>query len=109
MAVRLFRAHASGLAIAVRVTPGASRAGIDGVATEADGAEVMKVRVTAPPADGKANDAVIKLLAKEWRLPKSTFTIASGASQRRKTIIIQGDARALETKIKNWLRQRLAA
>ena len=106
MAARLFKAHASGLGIALRVTPKSSRSRIDGVAAEADGAEILKVAVTAAPEDGKANEAVIKLLAKEWRLPKNAFSIATGGTARRKTIMIQGDARVLETKIRDWLRQR---
>ena len=109
MAASFFRAHASGLDIAVRVTPGASRAAIEGVVSEADGSQALKVRVGAPPVEGKANDAVVKLLAKEWRMPKSAFTITAGAQQRRKTITIQGDARVLETKIKDWLSRHVAA
>ena len=109
MAPRLFKAYSSGLGVALHITPGASRAKIVGLVSEADGTQALKVAVTAPPEDGKANQAVIKLLAKEWRLPKSTFSIATGATQRRKTIMIQGDARVLETKIKDWLRQQIAA
>lgn len=105
MAAQLFKAGRAGLGISLRVTPRASRTAIDGIAEEADGGQALKVAVTAPPDDGKANDAVIRLLAKEWRLPKTTLSIASGATSRRKTVMIAGDARALETTITNWLKQ----
>jgi uncharacterized protein len=105
MAGRLFSPRTAGLAVAIRVTPRASRTCIDGIATDADGGQALKIAVNAPPEDGKANEAVIKLLAKEWRLPKNTLTIATGATARRKTIVIAGDVRALETRITDWLRQ----
>lgn len=59
------------------------------------------VRVTAPPVDGAANIAVIKLLAQTLRVPKSTVTIAAGSSGRLKRITISGLAQ-------DELQQRLA-
>lgn len=109
MAARLFNAVAAGLAVSLRVTPNAARARIDGIAAEADGTEFLKVAVTATPEDGKANAAVIKLLAKEWRLPKTSLSIASGARSRRKTLVIAGDVRELETKLIGWLKLHEAA
>jgi uncharacterized protein len=105
MAAGLFSPRSAGLGIAVRVTPRASRTRIDGLTTDADGAQTLKVAVNAPPEDGKANDAVIKLLAKEWGVPKNTMTIVTGAGARRKTIVIAGDVRVLEARITDWLRQ----
>lgn len=64
--------------IAVRVTPGASRNAI----TVAEG--LISVRVTAPPQDGKANEAVRKLLAKSLGLAKSRLTLVRGATSRDK-------------------------
>jgi uncharacterized protein (TIGR00251 family) len=109
MAAHLFRPVAAGLAVSLRVTPNADRAYVDGVIADADGAEFLKVAVTATPEDGKANAAVIKLLAKEWHLAKTSLTIASGAKDRRKTLLIEGDPCALETKLADWLKARCAA
>jgi len=109
----LFKPVAAGYSLALRVTPNASRARLDGVATDADGTPFLKVAVTVPPEDGKANEAVIKLLAKDLRLPKSALTIASGAHNRRKVLLIAGDQRELEAKIETkateWLRLHPAA
>ncbi|MWD26840.1 DUF167 domain-containing protein [Aquicoccus sp. SCR17] len=67
-----------GAEIAVRVTPRASRN-----AVEAEGGTI-RVRVTAPPEDGKANVAVQKLLAKALGLPKSRLVLVRGATARDK-------------------------
>ncbi|GAB4325184.1 MAG: DUF167 domain-containing protein [Dehalococcoidia bacterium] len=64
----------------VRVTPRASRDAIEGF----DDAGVLRVRVTAPPADGAANAAVARLLAKSLGLPARDVVLVSGVSARLK-------------------------
>jgi uncharacterized protein len=49
--------------------------------------------VTASPVDGKANDAVIRLLANHFRVPKSSISIESGLTSRQKRIRIEGVSR----------------
>lgn len=65
----------------VRVTPRSSREGVEGF--DADG--VLRVRVSAPPADGAANAAVAKLLAKALGLPGREVVLVAGATARQKT------------------------
>lgn len=84
-----------GVLLRVQVAPKASRERIEGMQEQADGGAALKVAVTAAPEGGKANAAVIKLLAKAWRLPKSAFAIRAGASARRKVFFIAGDAAEL--------------
>ena len=55
----------------------------------------MKVSVTAPPAEGRANDALLALLAKEWRLPRRDLTLVGGGKSRNKTVHIAGEPRLL--------------
>lgn len=86
-----FAACREGVRVRVRVTPKASRDEIRGLCHDADGSAALKVTLTAPPADGKANAALIGLLARHWRLPKSSLAITSGRSDRRKTVTITGD------------------
>ncbi len=91
-----------GVKLAVRLTPKASANRIDGVAVDAAGSALLKVSVTAIPEDGKANAALIKLLAKEWRLPKSAMEIVQGATDRRKVVLISGDAEQLRQRLEQW-------
>jgi uncharacterized protein YggU (UPF0235/DUF167 family) len=58
--------------------------------------------VTAVPEDGKANAALLKLLAKTWKLPKTSLTIASGATSRRKVVQIAGDPAVLYAMLIEW-------
>jgi uncharacterized protein (TIGR00251 family) len=88
-----------GLTVALRVSPRASRNRIEGVAEKADGGAELRVAVTAAPEGGKANAAVIALLAKAWRVPKGRFSIAAGASGRRKVLHVAGDGAALLRRI----------
>lgn len=83
-----FSVAVGGTRLAVRLTPKASRNGITGVVAEADGTAVLKVSVTAVPEAGKANAALVALLAKTWKLPKSAIAITAGSTDRRKTLMI---------------------
>lgn len=90
--------EANGVVLTVKLTPRAGSASIDGIADEPSprGAQpVLKVRVTAAPENGKANEAMIALLAKSWRLPKSAFAIVAGDTSRLKRVRIAGDPQAL--------------
>ena len=84
-----------GIRLDVRVTPRASRDSLSGIAPDADGRCVLRVRVAAAPESGKANAAVVGLLAKAFGLPKSAFSIARGAAARRKMVHVRGGPEAL--------------
>jgi hypothetical protein len=84
-----------GLQLCVRLTPKASRDGVDGVEQTADGQVYLKARVRAVPEKGKANRALIALLAKRSGIAKSRFRLISGEASRLKTLMIDGDNRAL--------------
>jgi uncharacterized protein (TIGR00251 family) len=76
--------------LAVRLTPRAGRDAIDGWALDGDGRPYLKVRVTAPPVEGEANQALVALLAKTLRRPRSAVTVVSGPTARLKRIDIAG-------------------
>jgi uncharacterized protein len=79
------RATEGGVTLRLRVQPRAARDHVGGVR---DGALV--VRVTAPPVDGSANEAVVKLLARRLDRPPSSITLLRGASGRDKTVHVAG-------------------
>lgn len=86
-----FKIHASGLTVAIRLTPNARKTGFDGIMKTADGKTLLKISVNTVPEDGKANKALMEFLAKSWRLPKSSFSLLSGQTSRLKTILVAGD------------------
>ena len=90
-----WRATADGLSLVVRLTPKGGRDAIDGVETMSDGKAVLKARVRAVPEDGKANAALVELLAKALRVPRSAVSVATGQTSRVKTLEISGDPDAL--------------
>ena len=95
---------AEGVRVSLKVTPKAASAGVTGVATDAAGRAVLEVRVTAAPEGGKANAAVVKLLAKAWKLPKGALRVTAGAKDRRKTLLVAGDPDELAARLTAWLR-----
>lgn len=97
------RPAAGGVTVAVRLTPKGSADRVEGIAAAADGSAALRARVTAAPESGKANAALIKLLAKSWKLPKSTLTIASGAKDRRKLVHVAGDTATLTARLNDWI------
>ncbi len=73
--------------VRVRLQPKASKTEIAGYREDpATGDQVLQVRVTAPPVDGKANKALIVVLAKEFRVPKSKIRIVQGEASRDKVV-----------------------
>jgi uncharacterized protein YggU (UPF0235/DUF167 family) len=84
---------------AVRLTPRGGRDAIEGWSQGADGARLLKARVAVPPEDGKANHALLRLLAKRLGVPQSAVRIASGATARIKMIEVDGDAVAITARL----------
>ena len=79
----------------MRLTPKASVNRIQGLIADAGGGMALKASVTAVPEKGKANAALIKLLAKAWSLPKTSLTVISGVTDRNKVLHIEGDPNVL--------------
>jgi uncharacterized protein YggU (UPF0235/DUF167 family) len=77
--------------IAVRLVPGARTAGIDAVVPAAGGGLAVKARVAEPAEHGRANAALLSLLAGLWRLRRQDLEIVAGRSARRKTLLVRGE------------------
>ncbi len=91
----IVRARANGVTLRLKVAPRARHDRIDGIAPAGDGGDVLKVSVTAAPERGRANAAVVALLARELRIPKTSISIMAGETGRLKTIRIAGEPAAL--------------
>ena len=83
----------------VRLTPKGGRDAIEGWWMDGAGRPALKARVAAPPEDGKANTALIGLLARALDVRKSDVRIASGAASRVKTIEVDGDETLLAARL----------
>ena len=88
--------------MSVRLTPKARRQGILGFEAAADGHVRCRVAVSAAPVDGKANAALLDLLAKQWRVPRSSLSIAAGAAARDKVVHVVGDPAVLLDRLRGW-------
>ena len=75
----------SGTTFAVKVHPRAKKNAITGVVGAA-----LKLALTAPPVEGKANEACIEFFARLLKVPRSSVTIAAGQSSRNKVIRVSG-------------------
>ena len=78
--------------IAVRLTPKASANKINGWVEDANGEKILKVSVTTVPEKGKANETLIALLSKEWKIPKSQIILEKGETDRNKILSIPKSA-----------------
>jgi hypothetical protein len=88
-----------GVRIAVRLTPRGRADRIEGVAHLADGTSVLRASVGAPPEDGRANEALLRLLAKAWGLARRDLAIVAGPRSRNKSVHVAGDPAALAERI----------
>lgn len=90
-AAKCYRLSPAGLSLFVRATPNAGRDAIEGVELRDNGTAVLRIRVSAVPDKGKANAAVVALLAKALGVPKSSVSVTNGETSRMKTIAVVGD------------------
>ena len=96
MTISLFESCDGGVRFTLRVTPKAGRNKIQSVMRDAEGRLLLKVAVTDVPEDGKANQAVIKLLSKSFGVAKSDIEILSGETSRVKRLFMRLDLAAAE-------------
>jgi uncharacterized protein (TIGR00251 family) len=70
-----------------------------GIIATAEGGRTVEASVTAPARDGRANEALLQLLARAWRLPRRDLSIVVGASSRNKIVRVAGDSHQLLAKL----------
>lgn len=97
------RAERDGVTLFVRLTPNASVDRVDGAEALADGSQVLKARVRAVPEKGRANKALVKLIAKTLDLAPSHVTVSRGLTARKKLVHIAGDPDDLIARVEHML------
>jgi uncharacterized protein (TIGR00251 family) len=80
--------HPDGVILPVRAQPGARKAGVLG-----EHAGALKLGVTAPPQDGRANDAVVELIRELFGLKRSQVELVAGLKDRNKKLLVRGVSR----------------
>lgn len=81
-----FRADKDGaFCLALHIQPGAKKSGVAGFYGEA-----LKIRLAAPPVDGKANAALLAYIAELLKVPKSAVSLKSGQTSRQKVVRVEG-------------------
>jgi len=88
-----------GVSVAIRVSPRAKTDRLLGIVTVADGRRMIKASVSAPAHEGRANQALLQLLARVLRLPRRDLSISAGAESRNKFVRVQGDPQQLLAKL----------
>jgi uncharacterized protein (TIGR00251 family) len=103
-----FAASRDGVKLAVRLIPKAAAERIIGLIALPEGGAALKVAVTAPPESGKANAALLRLLARQIGLPQRDLSLLAGTRDRRKLVHFAGDPVALmqllEERLSPWLK-----
>jgi len=106
--VTLWRIDGDDLLIGIRLTPGAARDAIGGIWTDEKGQHWLCARVRAVPERGRANSALVKLLADRLDWPGGTISLESGDTSRLKRLRIGNAAHAvdrLSVAIEEWIGQ----
>lgn len=99
-----WRATLDGVVIACRLTPKGGRDAVDGVATLSDGLRVLLVRVRAAPEDGRANEALCKLIAGKLGVAASKVRLVAGAKSRVKQVAATGEPEELAARLEGLTR-----
>lgn len=99
MARGFFRETPHGVELRVRLTPRADRDQVDGLVEFGDAGQLLAARVRAIPDKGSANAALGRLIANWLDVPPSSVSLASGATQRIKTMGIKGASSELRIRL----------
>ncbi len=100
----IYEKTSDGIKLFIKVSPKASANLIRGVEAVSDNQTAVKILVTAVPEEGKANKAVINLLAKMLKLPKSDMCVIQGETSKVKTLLIKGDQTHIISKIEGMIK-----
>lgn len=88
----------------MRLTPKAGRDAVEGIKPTADGGSEIAVKVTAVPEKGRANDALLRLLAKQLHVAAGQLSLAAGAADRHKQVALAGPPEQWLDRLHAWLR-----
>lgn len=80
----------NGILLNIKVVPNSSKTMIMGIETSAlSGETFLKIKISSPPNENKANEELVKFLSKELKTPKSTIELAKGAKSKEKKVLLK--------------------
>ncbi len=94
-----------GVRIRLRLTPKAVANRLGPIECDAEGRGILKAGVTTVPEGGKANQALIKLLSKVWKIPKGTISVIQGETDRNKILLIEGLPETILGRLDRWRKE----
>ncbi|HZP21575.1 MAG TPA: DUF167 family protein [Bauldia sp.] len=97
-----YRVEPGAIVLNVRLTPRAAEDSIGGVMLRDDGREFVQIHVRARPENGEANDALVRLLARTFRVPRTRVELVSGATARLKQVRVAGEPFSLGAVVASW-------
>jgi uncharacterized protein (TIGR00251 family) len=100
-----FRAAGEGVLVSVRVQPRSQPERLEGFVADGAGEVRLKARLGAAPEDGKANAALLKLLARAWDVAPSRLSLVGGAKERNKTVRLAGAPAETLARLRAWALQ----
>ena len=103
---KFFEPVENGVNVRVRLKPSGRAVCTDGLMQNVNGLTVLKATVTQVPENGKANQALIKLLSKEWKLAKTTVGVLQGQTSRNKLLQLSGDTNQLVETLNRWAKRK---
>lgn len=93
----------NGILVRVRLSPNSSSCRLNGIFTDAEGVDFLKIAVVNVPEKGKANKELLSYISKKLGISKTQCSIVSGELDRYKKIEIAGDADILIQRIEQWI------
>ena len=102
-----FQMNRDGVRVRVRLSPGARQNGVIGVKPDENNVPWLTSTVTAVPENGRANRALLRMLARQWRVARSSIVIVSGQTARQKVLLVRGNPENLLKQLTGWLARHM--
>lgn len=100
-----WRTDGDDLLLAIRLTPRSAKEGTGGLWHDSAGAVWLQAQVRAVPEKGRANEALIRLLSRQLRIPAKDIVVDSGGGSRLKRLRLIGQARNAAAMIQDWIEE----
>lgn len=106
----LFKKTNKGLTLRIKITPRARVSEVTSLQDDETSSslrlfqeKILKISLKEPPEKGRANAALLKLLSRTWKIPKTSLHLMTGETSSLKVLLITGDPEELQKTLENWM------